>query len=100
MRKRVVEVSRFFFWVIFKSCRLDIEVIMFCIYLELQFAGACQYWGSKTERLFTLEFDRLRKSMSVIVKEQDSPTGNKLLVKVLFKLPSWEHLHVENRTCG
>jgi hypothetical protein len=83
MCKQVVEVSRFFL-VIIKFCNVDIEMIMFCIYLELRFAGACQYWGSKTERLFTLEFDRLRKSMSVIVKEQDSPTGNKLLVKVLF----------------
>lgn len=50
----------------------------------LGFAGACQYWGAGSQRLFTLEFDRLRKSMGVIVKELGNEAGNKLLVKVLL----------------
>jgi Ca2+-transporting ATPase len=45
-------------------------------------AGACQYWGQRSKCLFTLEFDRVRKSMSVIVKEVDGQRSNKLLVKV------------------
>uniref|UniRef100_A0A7I4C0P0 P-type Ca(2+) transporter n=1 Tax=Physcomitrium patens TaxID=3218 RepID=A0A7I4C0P0_PHYPA len=43
--------------------------------------GVCKYWAEGSQRLFTLEFDRLRKSMGVIIKEQGSDTGNKLLVK-------------------
>lgn len=46
--------------------------------------GVCKYWAEGSQRLFTLEFDRLRKSMGVIIKEQGSDTGNKLLVKVPF----------------
>ncbi|XAR53933.1 Calcium-transporting ATPase [Bertholletia excelsa] len=41
--------------------------------------GCCEWWTIRSKRLATLEFDRVRKSMSVIVRE---PTGhNRLLVK-------------------
>ncbi|KAI8027417.1 Calcium-transporting ATPase, endoplasmic reticulum-type [Camellia lanceoleosa] len=41
--------------------------------------GCCEWWTKRSKRLATLEFDRIRKSMSVIVWE---PTGrNRLLVK-------------------
>ncbi|KAL5572163.1 hypothetical protein UlMin_021760 [Ulmus minor] len=41
--------------------------------------GCCEWWTKRSKRVATLEFDRVRKSMSVIVREQ---TGhNRLLVK-------------------
>ncbi|KAK6260513.1 hypothetical protein SCA6_014987 [Theobroma cacao] len=41
--------------------------------------GCCEWWTKRSKRLATLEFDRVRKSMSIIVRE---PTGhNRLLVK-------------------
>lgn len=41
--------------------------------------ACCEWWAKKCKRLAILEFDRFRKSMSVIVQE---PTGrNRLLVK-------------------
>ncbi|CAI9106605.1 OLC1v1005799C3 [Oldenlandia corymbosa var. corymbosa] len=41
--------------------------------------GCCEWWTRRSKRVFTLGFDRVRKSMSVIVRE---PSGqNRLLVK-------------------
>ncbi|XP_020598290.1 calcium-transporting ATPase, endoplasmic reticulum-type isoform X2 [Phalaenopsis equestris] len=41
--------------------------------------GCCEWWIKRSKRIASLEFDRIRKSMSVIVRE---PTGaNRLLVK-------------------
>ncbi|KAF9622731.1 hypothetical protein IFM89_032911 [Coptis chinensis] len=41
--------------------------------------GCSEWWTKRSKRVATLEFDRIRKSMSVIVRE---PTGNnRLLVK-------------------
>lgn len=41
--------------------------------------GCCDWWAKRSKRVATLEFDRVRKSMSVIARE---PTGqNRLLVK-------------------
>jgi Ca2+-transporting ATPase len=44
--------------------------------------ACCQWWNSNEKRLATLEFDRTRKSMGVIVKSK--PGDNSLLVKVLL----------------
>ncbi|XP_015888690.3 calcium-transporting ATPase, endoplasmic reticulum-type [Ziziphus jujuba] len=41
--------------------------------------SCCEWWTKRSKRVATLEFDRIRKSMSVITRE---PTGhNRLLVK-------------------
>lgn len=41
--------------------------------------GCCEWWKKRSKQVAMLEFDRIRKSMSVIVRE---PTGqNRLLVK-------------------
>ncbi|EEF39013.1 calcium-transporting atpase 4, endoplasmic reticulum-type, putative [Ricinus communis] len=41
--------------------------------------GSCEWWIKRSKRVATLEFDRIRKAMSVIVRE---PNGcNRLLVK-------------------
>ncbi|KAG5141921.1 hypothetical protein JHK82_017616 [Glycine max] len=41
--------------------------------------GCCEWWNKRSKKVATLEFDRIRKSMSVIVRE---PNGqNRLLVK-------------------
>ncbi|KAF6153678.1 hypothetical protein GIB67_000911 [Kingdonia uniflora] len=41
--------------------------------------GCCDWWSKKSKRVATLEFDRVRKSMSVIARE--STGHNRLLVK-------------------
>ncbi|XP_065860112.1 calcium-transporting ATPase, endoplasmic reticulum-type isoform X1 [Euphorbia lathyris] len=41
--------------------------------------GSCEWWVKRSKRVATLEFDRIRKSMSVIVREPDG--CNRLLVK-------------------
>ncbi|KAF5733125.1 calcium-transporting ATPase endoplasmic reticulum-type [Tripterygium wilfordii] len=41
--------------------------------------GCCEWWTNRSKRVATLEFDRIRKSMSVIVRE--SAGRNRLLVK-------------------
>lgn len=52
----------------------------FLSYLLLLSIGSCEWWSKRLKRVATLEFDRIRKSMSVIVRE---PNGrNRLLVKV------------------
>lgn len=54
---------------------------IFHIYSLLLTAGCCEWWVKRSKRVATLEFDRIRKSMSVIVRE---PSGhNRLLVKVI-----------------
>ncbi|KAF5812509.1 putative P-type Ca(2+) transporter [Helianthus annuus] len=42
--------------------------------------GCCDWWTKRSKRVGTLELDRIRKSMSVIVREPDG--HNQLLVKV------------------
>jgi magnesium-transporting ATPase (P-type) len=44
------------------------------------FLGCCQWWNNAAKRVATLEFDRTRKSMGVIVKANSGK--NLLLVKV------------------
>ena len=46
----------------------------------LHFIACCDYWNSISPRVATLEFDRSRKSMGVIVKSDSG--RNILLVKV------------------
>lgn len=64
-----------------------------CSYLSLSpnfNVGCCEWWSQHDQRVATLEFDRDRKSMGVIV---DSGLGKKsLLVKVLSlssTFPTW-----------
>ena len=51
--------------------------------------AAGEWWGGQYERLATLEFERDRKSMSVLCrprdksKNQNQSGGNRLFVKVL-----------------
>ncbi|KAL5199178.1 hypothetical protein ABZP36_002690 [Zizania latifolia] len=47
-----------------------------------RYVGCCQWWNDAAKRVATLEFDRNRKSMGVIVKKADSGK-NLLLVKPL-----------------
>jgi hypothetical protein len=46
--------------------------------------GCCKWWNNVAKRIATLEFDRMRKSMGVIVRT--SSGSNALLVKVLIPL--------------
>lgn len=53
---------------------------MLCFNFDFASQGCCQRWNEYERRIATLEFDRDRKSMSVIV---NSHSGKKsLLVKV------------------
>ncbi|CAD5168144.1 unnamed protein product [Musa acuminata subsp. malaccensis] len=53
----------------------------------------CEWWTKRSKRLATLEFDRVRKSMSVIVHR---PTGsNHLLVKGAFESVFERSSHVQ-----
>ena len=61
-------------------------------------AGACDWWEGKSGKLFTLEFDRLRKSMSVGVKGRREGEVQ-LLVKVSF-IQSDPKLPAVRNTCG
>ncbi|XP_057981508.1 calcium-transporting ATPase, endoplasmic reticulum-type [Malania oleifera] len=55
--------------------------------------GCCEWWIKRSKRVATLEFDRIRKSMSVIVRE---PTGrNRLLVKGAVESLLERSLHVQ-----
>ncbi|WOL05686.1 hypothetical protein Cni_G14415 [Canna indica] len=55
--------------------------------------GCCEWWIKRSKRLATLEFDRVRKSMSVIVLE---PTGsNRLLLKGAFESVLERSSHVQ-----
>ncbi|XP_008233097.1 PREDICTED: calcium-transporting ATPase, endoplasmic reticulum-type [Prunus mume] len=55
--------------------------------------GCCEWWTKRSKRVATLEFDRVRKSMSVIVRE---PTGrNRLLVKGAVESLLERTLHVQ-----
>nr|AAB58910.1 Ca2+-ATPase [Oryza sativa Indica Group] len=67
-------------------CKIE-SVSIICILFEnprltctfLLFLGCCQWWNNAARRVATLEFDRTRKSMGVIVKKADS--GKNLLLQ-------------------
>ncbi|MQL72468.1 hypothetical protein Taro_004802 [Colocasia esculenta] len=55
--------------------------------------GCCEWWIKRSRKVATLEFDRIRKSMGVIVRE---PTGkNRLLVKGAVESVLERSLHVQ-----
>ncbi|XP_020598282.1 calcium-transporting ATPase, endoplasmic reticulum-type isoform X1 [Phalaenopsis equestris] len=55
--------------------------------------GCCEWWIKRSKRIASLEFDRIRKSMSVIVRE---PTGaNRLLVKGAVECVLERSTHVQ-----
>lgn len=57
-------------------------MVAFYAHIVLLRVGCCQCWNENYRRIATLEFDRDRKSMGVIV---NSDSGKKsLLVKVFF----------------
>ena len=58
----------YFFMCQYHDCGLNCYVV------------TCDWWAQKRRRLALLEFDRVRKSMGVIVQTIDG--HNKLLVKV------------------
>lgn len=59
-----------------------VHIRIWAFYLSFLILGCCEWWTKRSKRIATLEFDRIRKSMSVIVRE---PTGNNcLLVKVII----------------
>lgn len=59
--------------------------------LLIQILECCQWWNEVAQRIATLEFDRTRKSMSVIVKSK--LRSNSLLVKV-YHLLSYQNVFV------
>ncbi|KAK8962014.1 Calcium-transporting ATPase, endoplasmic reticulum-type [Platanthera guangdongensis] len=58
--------------------------------------GCCEWWTKRSKRIATLEFDRVRKSMSVIVRELSGI--NRLLVKgaVECVLERSTHVHLSD----
>ncbi|CAL9154697.1 unnamed protein product [Musa hybrid cultivar] len=55
--------------------------------------GCCEWWIKRSKRIAALEFDRVRKSMSVIVRE--STGSNRLLVKGAFESVLERSSHVQ-----
>ncbi|KAK1305105.1 Calcium-transporting ATPase, endoplasmic reticulum-type [Acorus calamus] len=55
--------------------------------------GCCEWWTKRSRRIATLEFDRVRKSMSVIVRELNG--NNRLLVKGAVESILERSVHVQ-----
>ena len=55
---------------------------LYTYYYVYWLLGCCQWWNGVARRVATLEFDRTRKSMGVIVRSNSG--NNSLLVKVSY----------------
>lgn len=68
-------------YVLFANTYIWFKLLNACVCVCV-YVGCCEWWMKRSKRVGTLELDRVRKSMSVIVRE---PTGqNRLLVKVII----------------